>query len=731
MKRPLLLGALLLSMATPIAAQTRVTIYRDNWGVPHIYADSEATGYYGLGYAMAEDELEYVLTLTVLARGEAAQALGAAHTGSDYTSRVWRHAEESRIGFAKLSPQLQRNYRAWIAGLTRWMTEHPDKTPAWAPRLEPSDPVAISRWLLWLAYQAGEGLADCRRGGVTLAAADQAGLDARQSLASNEWLLAPWRTADNAMIMLSDPHGEVDGQFVYEFRMHAGPLAMAGFAVGAMPLLVQTPKVAWGMTTGSPDVADCFEVNVDPDHPTRYQFDGKWQDMIVRKTMIPVKGTAAVTRTMEYTRHNGVLSPVVARTVGKAYVVSTPFMPDAGVFDDEVYRMVLSQNVTQVRDAMRTLGMFPQNVMVGDAEGHSFYLRAGKTPRRPAGFDWKKPVPGNTSASAWLGIHPLDDLVQTMDPAPGYMQNNNIAPDRMFVGSPMTADQYPDYIFNDRPGRTSSRGRRAVEALSQAYRFTVDDAISLALDEKWMDTDRWIAALQRSLDRNPGRVREWSPAARRLVDRIRRFDGQARAGSMEALAFWYWRAALGTGPGGLPLEILEPPFAAADTIRADLAARMVDAVDSAVALMVRRHGSIDHSLGDVFRIGRGGKSSYPVGGAGLIPDKLDQCEGLASWNTTCVMTLRAFLPGPPDSLGRRHALIGSRLLRLTIFTDPIQSFTIHNFGQSSDSTSPHYDDQARELTSKRIVKPVYFEKGELLPHVTSERTLDVPALPER
>jgi acyl-homoserine lactone acylase PvdQ len=34
-----------------------VTIYRDNWGVPHIYAEREEDGFYGLGYAQAQDRL--------------------------------------------------------------------------------------------------------------------------------------------------------------------------------------------------------------------------------------------------------------------------------------------------------------------------------------------------------------------------------------------------------------------------------------------------------------------------------------------------------------------------------------------------------------------------------------------------------------------------------------------------------------------------------------------------
>lgn len=720
-------AALAVSQPRPAPAPVTVTIARDEWGVPHLFSATEAGGFYGLGYAMAEDELEYILTLVLLARGEAAGALGKEHLGSDVTARLWRHAEESKLGFTKMAPELQRNYRAWAAGITRWMTEHPDRTPAWAPKLEAWDPVTISRFVLWLGYQAGEGLADCRRGGVKLAAADQAGLDARSVLASNEWVIAPWRTADGALMMLSDPHGEVDGRFSYEFRMRAGRLALAGYTLGAMPILVQTPRVAWGMTTGAPDVSDCYEVTVDAANPRRFLFDGRPQQMVVRTVTIPVKGQAPVTRELEYTRHNGVLSPVVARNGNTAYVVSTPYMPDAGVFDDEMYRMTLSRNVAEVRTAMKTLGMFPQNVMVGDAEGHSFYLRAGKAPKRPAGYQWNKPVPGNTSATAWTGIHPLEDLVQIQDPVTGYMQNNNIAPDMMFPGSPLTPDRFAPDVFNDQPGRTNSRALRVIEVLSQAYRFTVDDAIALALDEKWMDTDKWQLALRRSLAREPARASGFSPAAKTVIDRILKFDGHARAESAAALDFWYWRTATAQSAGGFPAEIIEPAFLAADSIRAPLATRLLEAVDTAVALMTRRHGGIDRVFGDVFRIGRGGASSYPVGGSGLIPGSMRQCESLASWNHVCVMTLRAFTPtGPADSLGRFHATIGSRLLRLTVFTNPIQSFTVHNYGQSADPASPHYEDQARELTSKHRVKPVYFDREALAPHVVSEKTLTVP-----
>src|SRR5690348_15043049 len=45
--------------ATPAAGE--VTIYRDDWGVPHIYARREADGYFGLGYAQAQDQVGFIL----------------------------------------------------------------------------------------------------------------------------------------------------------------------------------------------------------------------------------------------------------------------------------------------------------------------------------------------------------------------------------------------------------------------------------------------------------------------------------------------------------------------------------------------------------------------------------------------------------------------------------------------------------------------------------------------
>src|SRR5205085_6363129 len=122
-----------------------------------------------------------------------------------------------------------------------------------------------------------------------------------------------------------------------------------------------------------------------------------------------------------------------------------------------------------------------------------------------------------------------------------------------------------------------------------------------------------------------------------------------------------------------------------------------------------------------YRIGRGG-ASWPIGGVSLVPPNRGiPCSGAA---LRCVITVRAMTLGKPDSLGLRWVELGSRLLRLVVFTNPIRSFSLHNFGQSSHLGSPHYADQAR-LSSERRLKPMYFDDRDLVGHITSTTELDV------
>src|SRR5205823_4648239 len=85
----------------------------------------------------------------------------------------------------------------------------------------------------------------------------------------------------------------------------------------------------------------------------------------------------------------------------------------------------------------------------------------------------------------------------------GYMQNCNVAPDVMIEDTANTTlqpDGYAGYVYNDVPGRQTTRGVRCLEIFPQAFHATPADGLAWALDEKWIRTEEWLAALRRALN---------------------------------------------------------------------------------------------------------------------------------------------------------------------------------------------------------------------------------------
>jgi acyl-homoserine-lactone acylase len=682
------------------SGQQKVTIYRDDWGVPHIYSDDEAAGFFGLGYAQAEDRLEDILKRYLAVEGRSSSVFGKTYLEKDMHNLQWLFAARARQYFNHLEPQLQWDFKQFIAGIEYYMNKHPEEVPAWAPKLDATLPVAFFYSCIF-DIDEGMGVGDARQSGVQVAAT-KAAAEKGLSMASNGFAVSPWRTSDNTVIHLADSHVPFDGDVrAFEFRLHAGRLNVSGFSATGLvlPVTAHTFDVAWGETAGGPDVADCYAVTVDPGHPRRFKYDGAWQQMEVKSITVKVKGQPPVTREVEYTHHNGMLCPVIARKGNIAYVISSPYMDQCGMLEEQLYLMAQAKDMEQFKQALSLLGFMSQNLIAGSADGHVLYLRAGRVPIRPAGYNFREAVSGNSSATAWKGIYPLDKLVVVEDPAAGYLTNENGSPDMMTVQRTIDAAKYPFEVFYDQPGFIRWRGQRELDLLSRSYQMTLSDAENIALDEKWAETENWTTALQQALDRESDSVQGKSEEFRRVVGQLVHFDGMARKESVAALLYIYWRRAL---PDSVTWQKPSP--------------QMVTAIQNAIAALKKDFGRTDLELGDVYRIGRGGVS-LPIGGVTFYAHGQEQ------------QTLRAMLSfAPPDSVHRIWIDAGQRQPMLTFFTHPLQSFTYAPWGQSEHPSSPHYADQSRLLSERRL-KSDYFSKEELMKHVESTTVLNVKLLP--
>ena len=79
------------------AANYDVEIIRDNWGVPHIYGQTDNDAAFGLAYAHAEDDYETIQETVAATRGILGRYKGANAARTDYLVEllnVWDTIEE-------------------------------------------------------------------------------------------------------------------------------------------------------------------------------------------------------------------------------------------------------------------------------------------------------------------------------------------------------------------------------------------------------------------------------------------------------------------------------------------------------------------------------------------------------------------------------------------------------------------------------------------------------------
>lgn len=699
----------------------KTVVYRDTWGVPHIFAPTVEAGLFAMGWAQAQDRPEELLKNMLRGMGELASVEGSRALNMDRVALMWRLYDGSKALAGRIRPEVLRHLGAFTGGINYYYESHPADLPAWwgKRRVDEFMVIAFSRLFLQ-SYSFDDGFRDLKRAGI------EPGIEPL-SRGSNQFAIAPGRSATGAPILLGDTHLPWEGPFrFWEFRIHAGGLRGSGFTLAGVPYigLGHNENVAWSMTTGGPDTADVYELTLDSVNQSKYIYEGQWRELKTREYRVRVQG-AADQLTRYYDSHHG---PLAVIHQGKGYAIKSSYAEEVDVLAPW-YEFNIAADYRGIEKGLALLQLFPHNVMVADTSGNIYYQRTGRVPVRPGGYDWSRPVDGSTSKTEWTGIHPPSDLLQVTNPPQGYMQNCNVPPDAMMEGSPFSLVKTIPYLYADltqqamfgftgRGGWTNSRGARAVELLKAARQMTVEQAMAIANDIRPFSAPRWVEVLIRA-DETLGTSRPAGPDYQAGLRELRFWNYELAAGSRAALMYAWWRKQLFEDLGAGRLKDLarrvdglgEPPGEVRPllSLSGGEQGQTANSFSKAMSRLRSDFGTLEKTWGEVFRVGRGGRT-WP-------------CEG-GMENRYGLTTLRSAGYGTASSDGTRRALTGQTSTTIVLLAKPVQSWTCVPLGQSNRPASPHYCDQAEKLFSPRKMKSTWWTPVELAGHIESRTVLE-------
>lgn len=711
-RNPLLLLALLgTTAAAPDperarwqAQAERVTITRDDWGIPHIRGRSDADAVFGMIYAQAEDDFARIEANYLTALGRTAEADGEAALWGDLRQRLFVDPAALRQDYARSPAWLRALMQAWADGLNYYLATHPQVKPKVLTRFEP-----------WMALSFTEGsiggdierisLSDLKSfyGNPTPPTPEERGVVPREPSGSNGIAIAPKLTADGRALLLINPHTS------FYFRSEAQMTSDAGLnAYGASTwgqfFVYQgfNAQAGWMHTSATVDNVDAFAERIlRKGNGWAYRYGDETRAVQARVVTLRYRkpdGSLGERRFTTWRTHHG---PIVAAKDGRWIAMALMWRPIPAL-EQSFLRTKATDLASYLKIAERKANS-SNDTLFADAKGEIAFLMPQFMPVRDDRFDYTRPVDGSDPATDWKGLHSLASLPSVLNPNTGWAHNTNDWPWQAAGPDSPRAKEYPRYM--DQVGG-NARGVHADLLLTGKSGWTAEKLRVAAFDP-------YLPAFARLV---PDLVAAWQalPAAdpRRAalavpIATLAGWDYRWSADSVATSLAIFWGDQLWREVGGFAQAERRnvPDYIAA---KVDAPTRLA-ALSAAVDRLERDFGTWRTAWGQINRFQRLDDALRPhfddARPSTPVPFTSAQWGSLASFGAKA-------WPGTK----RYYGTSGNSFVAVVAFGRRVEAAAVMAGGQSGDPASPHFADQIDRYAAGALRK-VYFYPDELTGHV--------------
>jgi acyl-homoserine-lactone acylase len=686
----------------------RVSIVRDDWGIPHVSGKTDADAVFGVVYAQAEDDFNRVETNFINAMGRLAEAEGEKEIFRDLRMKLFVDPENLKQLYASTPESLRVLMDAWADGLNYYLQTHPQVKPRVITHFEP-----------WMALSFTEGSigGDIERVSIPeLEAFYGRGPKPQTSAAlsteppeptgSNGFAIAPSNSASRHALLWINPHTS------FFFRAEAQMTSEEGLnAYGAITwgqfFIYQgfNRKAGWMHTTSSgvDNIDEYLETVEKNGDALLYRYGTERRPVSARQVVVPYK-TASGMATREFTVYRTHHGPVV-RQEGDRWV-SVRLMEEPVKSLTQSYMRTKAENYRAFRDTMELHTNSSNNTVFADAEGNIAFFYSNFVPRRDPAFNWARPVDGSNPATEWKGVLSIDESPNVLNPPNGWIQNTNNWPfSAAGPYSPKPSD-YPKYVET---GTENPRGIHAVRVLDGRKDFTPESLMKAAFDPALTELDLLIPTLLKAY----AGLKPSDPLHQKLAEPIAQLRSWDRHWAVTSVpttiaVFWgeeLWQrvAADARAANVTVYEFMETRAPAA--VRLASLSTVIDKLTADFGTWRLPWGDVNRFqrlTGDIVQPFDDSKPSIPVGFTS------------ARWGSLASFGARA-----SNGTKKIYGTTGNSFLAVVEFGDRVRARAITAGGQSGNPASPHFNDQAPRYVAGDL-RDVYFYPDELQGH--TERT---------
>ena len=644
-----------------------IDIVRDSFGVPHIFAKTDADVAYGLAWAEAEDDFASMQEVVLPAKGLMGKVQGKKGVAGDYAFALFRCREITEEKWNTLTPQFLKLIDGYVQALNTYATTHPEEVLH--KNLFPitSKDYIASSVLALTVFNGADGALQRIFNNTEWEAPEL------NKKGSNSTAVHSTKTITGEAFLLINAHQPNTGpQAFYEAHLcsEEGLNILGGLLAGGPCILHGVNEnLGWAHTVNYCDRLDEYQLEMNPENDLQYKFDGQWVNLEVKTIKLHIKGIpVGIKRKVYWSKYGATM-----KNKQGFFSIRLGANMRIGALQ-QWYEMNKAKNYTEFYAALNKQELSMFNIMYADKYDTIFYINNALMPVRNEGYNWKSTLPGNTSNTLWKNFRAINELPQYINPTSGFLFNTNhssflatAANDNLKAAAFAKQDGWEQYHLN--------RSVRFLELFPQNEKLGYEKFKQIKFDKQLPAVLQYPYKLDSMFVLNETEYPEYASLITTFKNWDKRGDADSKGAAIFLLTYEYLKKIL----AGQPPKLISKNEA-------------IETFKHVHDYMQSNFGKTDITLGNLQKLVRGDKD-WPLGG---FPDLLSP-----QWTA-------------PYKNGQLKSMGGDGLIMFVRFAKEglPKIETINIYGASAKPGNKHFDDQV-EMYLQQKTKHMTLDKAEV------------------